>query len=326
MSHTITALSAAEQSALFQFVSNGGNLAVFTENNNYDLVNGDASRASLLSPFGLATTGWIVNDTASIVASPTHPIALGPGGPLRISTCITPAGSRSWGRTRTTIAIETATDMPVMAAIERVRFLRPADAAVFLTDSSVFDDGFVYGPVLAANLVGYLVPEPGLLHKPPWQSSASQRSWAPVAAKPDACHAARKSAGAHPIRCASFCAAARAPPAPRLPAARQANKTEAFPPPGGQFPTGRGPAMVSTTVLKSDNVQKPLSSALDAGGGLLRLTPTWVPRSFLHPGKRIKLCPGRLVRLWAPPRRHRRALVRQHHRSRQRKPRAATRA
>ncbi|MGE0757117.1 MAG: hypothetical protein AB7O38_08855, partial [Pirellulaceae bacterium] len=28
-----------------------------------------------------------------------------------------------------------------------------------------------------------------------------------------------------------------------------------------------------------------------AGGGLLRLTPTWVPRSFLHPGKRIKLHP-----------------------------------
>jgi len=30
---------------------------------------------------------------------------------------------------------------------------------------------------------------------------------------------------------------------------------------------------------------------LDAGEGLLRLTPTWVPRSFLHPGHRIKLHP-----------------------------------
>jgi hypothetical protein len=30
---------------------------------------------------------------------------------------------------------------------------------------------------------------------------------------------------------------------------------------------------------------------LEAGGGLLRLTPTWVPRNFLHPGKRIKLAP-----------------------------------
>ncbi len=34
-----------------------------------------------------------------------------------------------------------------------------------------------------------------------------------------------------------------------------------------------------------------LDAALEAGGGLLRLTPTWVPRSFLHPGRRLKLHP-----------------------------------
>jgi hypothetical protein len=45
-------------------------------------------------------------------------------------------------------------------------------------------------------------------------------------------------------------------------------------------------------VVKRDNVGKVLSQALDQGEGLLRLTPTWVPRSFLHPGKRIKLAPG----------------------------------
>src|SRR5438270_3165064 len=31
--------------------------------------------------------------------------------------------------------------------------------------------------------------------------------------------------------------------------------------------------------------------ALEAGEGLLRLAPTWVPRSFLMPGRRIKLAP-----------------------------------
>ena len=41
----------------------------------------------------------------------------------------------------------------------------------------------------------------------------------------------------------------------------------------------------------SKNIGKVLDSALDAGQGLLRLTPTWVPRSFLHPGQRIKLAP-----------------------------------
>src|SRR6187551_2727825 len=42
---------------------------------------------------------------------------------------------------------------------------------------------------------------------------------------------------------------------------------------------------------KKDNVSGLLSRALDAGQGVLRLTPTWVPRSFLHPGKRIRLHP-----------------------------------
>jgi len=45
-------------------------------------------------------------------------------------------------------------------------------------------------------------------------------------------------------------------------------------------------------IVAGDNVASVLSRALDAGAGLLRLTPTWVPRSFLHPGKRIKLAPG----------------------------------
>src|ERR687886_313912 len=31
--------------------------------------------------------------------------------------------------------------------------------------------------------------------------------------------------------------------------------------------------------------------ALEAGQGILRLAPTWVPRSFLMPGRRIKLAP-----------------------------------
>ncbi|QNN22244.1 hypothetical protein HED60_08140 [Planctomycetales bacterium ZRK34] len=41
----------------------------------------------------------------------------------------------------------------------------------------------------------------------------------------------------------------------------------------------------------SDNVAKAAEAALEAGGGLLRLAPNWVPRSFLHPGKRLKLDP-----------------------------------
>ncbi len=49
--------------------------------------------------------------------------------------------------------------------------------------------------------------------------------------------------------------------------------------------------MCASEIVKKDNVGAILRRALDAGGGLLRLTPNWVPRSFLHPGKRIKLAP-----------------------------------
>jgi hypothetical protein len=52
--------------------------------------------------------------------------------------------------------------------------------------------------------------------------------------------------------------------------------------------------MSASTVVKGDSVRPILERALDAGEGLLRLTPTWVPRSFLHPGRRIKLHPDDL--------------------------------
>ncbi|MCA9107652.1 MAG: hypothetical protein KDA83_19715 [Planctomycetales bacterium] len=47
----------------------------------------------------------------------------------------------------------------------------------------------------------------------------------------------------------------------------------------------------ASNLVTKDNVGAILNRALDAGEGLLRLTPTWVPRSFLHPGKRIRLHP-----------------------------------
>ncbi|MBX7257985.1 MAG: hypothetical protein K1Y02_16615 [Candidatus Hydrogenedentes bacterium] len=43
--------------------------------------------------------------------------------------------------------------------------------------------------------------------------------------------------------------------------------------------------------LTGDKVGKAARAALDAGEGILRLAPTWVPRSFLQPGRRLKLHP-----------------------------------
>ena len=40
------------------------------------------------------------------------------------------------------------------------------------------------------------------------------------------------------------------------------------------------------------NVAELAAAALTHGGGILRLAPTWVPRSFLQPGRRLKLHPA----------------------------------
>ena len=54
--------------------------------------------------------------------------------------------------------------------------------------------------------------------------------------------------------------------------------------------------MTTVTSLKTvkKNVQKLVEGALGDTGGLLRLAPCWVPRSFLQPGKRLKLHPDDL--------------------------------
>ena len=40
------------------------------------------------------------------------------------------------------------------------------------------------------------------------------------------------------------------------------------------------------------NISQLASAALSEGGGIFRLAPTWVPRSFLQPGRRLKLHPA----------------------------------
>lgn len=47
------------------------------------------------------------------------------------------------------------------------------------------------------------------------------------------------------------------------------------------------------------NKEKLILTALEVGKGIVRLTPTWVPRSFLTPGGRLKLAPQDLYALGA---------------------------
>lgn len=51
---------------------------------------------------------------------------------------------------------------------------------------------------------------------------------------------------------------------------------------------------VTSLKLVRKNVKSLVEEGLEESGGLLRLAPNWVPRSFLQPGKRIKLHPDDL--------------------------------
>ncbi|MDB6076681.1 MAG: hypothetical protein JWO82_428 [Akkermansiaceae bacterium] len=54
------------------------------------------------------------------------------------------------------------------------------------------------------------------------------------------------------------------------------------------------PRSVKDLTTRSGNVRALVEAHLAETGGLLRLAPTWVPRSFLQPGKRLKLHPDDL--------------------------------
>lgn len=51
------------------------------------------------------------------------------------------------------------------------------------------------------------------------------------------------------------------------------------------------PTSVRQLKTQYGNVRKLVEAALEESGGMLRLAPCWVPRSFLQPGKRLKLDP-----------------------------------
>src|SRR3954468_11323552 len=59
--------------------------------------------------------------------------------------------------------------------------------------------------------------------------------------------------------------------------------------------TKQAPAPAASAKADASQVRQ----ALEAGEGLLRLAPTWVPRSFLMPGRRIKLAPQDIYALGA---------------------------
>src|SRR5690606_2627469 len=76
------------------------------------------------------------------------------------------------------------------------------------------------------------------------------------------------------------------PDHPVVPASQRAARST-----GERFMATTAPTSVRELKTQYGNGRKIVESALEESGGLLRLAPCWVPRSFLQPGKRLKLDP-----------------------------------
>ena len=84
--------------------------------------------------------------------------------------------------------------------------------------------------------------------------------------------------------------------------------------------------MCASKIVKRDNVGQILDRALSRRRGIAAADAQLGAAQLLAPRQADQAGPDRLVRPGHASRRHRRALVRQHHRGRQRRPRRPTRA
>src|SRR4029079_9851780 len=150
---------ASEQSALFNFVSAGGNAAIVTEREPQGGPGGDAVRESLIDPFGMDTMGDSHAPTATFINN-LHHIAHTPFGN------ITQFGlnASGWYDNLGPYAIPIATDdffgQPVLAVIEHGAILPTSGRAIFLADGNALDVSSFHSLALAGNILTYLIPVP----------------------------------------------------------------------------------------------------------------------------------------------------------------------
>jgi hypothetical protein len=155
----ITPLTAAEQTALFNFVIGGGNAVILTEREPQGGPGGDAARESLIDPFGMDTTGDSPAATATFL-NPSHFIANGPFGAITQFELNASGWYSNLGPYATAVAVEDTFNQPVLAVIEKDAIAPGSGIVVLLADAHT---DYFNQPNLVigtANNWAHLVPEP----------------------------------------------------------------------------------------------------------------------------------------------------------------------
>jgi hypothetical protein len=157
----ITPLSAAEQSALVSFVNAGGRALLFADNNTQFEVASD----SMVSPFGLDSTGVIFGSATATVTNTMHPVTNGPFGPVSTLTYGSPGWFNALGANAAALARLNANNQ-VSLAVTDYGVLSPGSGAVVYFADATIDNSTYTGSIvtLVDNALAYTtVPEPGSL-------------------------------------------------------------------------------------------------------------------------------------------------------------------
>lgn len=148
----ITPLSAAEQSALSQYVQGGGAAVILTDNDALpDLV---LANESLASVFGLTTTGTLSGTQPASVVVPDHPITNGPHGSTTVYSTVFPGWYSALGTSTVLARLDNAPGMAATCVwFGPGDFLQSSGSALFLSDH-------VFPRVLVLNMIAFQQQQP----------------------------------------------------------------------------------------------------------------------------------------------------------------------
>lgn len=154
----ITPLSAAEQTALTNFVTSGGSALIFCDNDGQFR----PASQSLVQPFGFDCTGELGGQVAATVVNLSHPVANGPFGAV---TNYIIAGYPGWfdilGKNAVAIATLNPNSQISLAAIAPGLLANTSGGVVFFSDSTIDDNSFTstFGTTtLVDNAIDFVLP------------------------------------------------------------------------------------------------------------------------------------------------------------------------
>lgn len=152
----VAPLTAAEQSAVTNYVAQGGPALIFTDND----IQFESASESMVQPFGLDSTGYIAGSVNATVTNLTHPVANGPFGIISNYTVFSYPGWYDVVPTNAAaIAILNQNSQVSIAAMAPGAFSHGSGGIVFFSDSTIDNASFDGNLVpLVDNAIDYVLP------------------------------------------------------------------------------------------------------------------------------------------------------------------------